>query len=272
VYAEMSAVNPIVLLEGALKTTPEKIAKDLAGSITLGVGQFCTNPGLVLMIESDGSEKFLQALARETTATAPATMLNSNICKAYQEGVRSRQDEKEVAVLATPTKEADREKYEAQPVVHTVSAAAFLENKDLSAEIFGPASLVVLCKSETELLTVLQSMEGQLTATVHATDTDEIILRQVVDIISQKAGRIIYGGYPTGVEVCHSMQHGGPFPSTTDSRSTSVGTAAIYRFVRPVAYQGFPDHLLPDVLKNENPLQVLRLVNGQWTKEQIMLN
>jgi len=272
VYAEMSAVNPVVLLEGALQTKGGQIAKDLAGSINLGVGQFCTNPGLVLMIGNDTAKKFLQALAQEITATAPATMLNRNICKAYEEGLKFWQAEKEVAVLAKSAKEADNEKYEAQPVVHMVNAANFLENKNLSGEIFGPASLVVLCKSEIELQAVLQSLEGQLTATVHGSDTDEKTLRLVVEIITQKAGRIIYGAYPTGVEVCHSMQHGGPFPSTTDGRTTSVGTAAIYRFVRPVAFQDFPDHLLPEPLQNSNPLNILRLADAKWTNEPVVKN
>ena len=267
VYAEMSAVNPVILMEGALQTKGEKIAKDLAGSITLGVGQFCTNPGLVLAIDNDTSKIFLQALANEITATAPATMLNRNICKAYDEGVKTRQSKAEV--LAKASKEASKEKYEAQAVVHKVDAANFLAGKELAEEIFGPASLVVLCKDETELQKVLQSLEGQLTATVHAVDTDEKSLLPVIDIITQKAGRVIYGGYPTGVEVCHSMQHGGPFPSTTDARSTSVGTAAIYRFVRPVAFQDFPDHLLPEALRNNNPLNILRLVDSEWTNKKI---
>ena len=267
VYAEMSAVNPVVLFEGALATRGEKIAKDLTGSITLGVGQFCTNPGLVLAIDNDTTKKFLQQLSNEIASTAPATMLNRNICKAYAEGVKTRETKAEV--LAKASKEANSEKYEAQPVVHNVSAANFLAGKELSEEIFGPASLVVLCKDETELLKTLQSLEGQLTATIHATEADEKSLAPVVDIITQKAGRVIYGGYPTGVEVCHSMQHGGPFPSTTDGRSTSVGTAAIYRFVRPVAFQDFPDQLLPEALRNENPLNILRLVDNEWTNKKI---
>jgi len=267
VYAEMSAVNPVVLMEGALQTKTEKIAKDLAGSITLGVGQFCTNPGLVLAIDNEASKKFLQALATEITNTTPATMLNRNICKAYDQGVKSRGSRAEV--LAKASKDANADKYEAQPIVHTVSAANFLGGKELSEEIFGPASLVVLCKDEKELLSILQSLEGQLTATVHATDADEKALVPVIDIITQKAGRVIFGGYPTGVEVCHSMQHGGPFPSTSDGRATSVGTAAIYRFVRPVAFQDFPDNLLPEALRNDNPLNILRLVDGEWTTKKI---
>ncbi len=269
VYAEMSAVNPLVLMEGAIKTKGEKIAKDLAGSITLGVGQFCTNPGLIVAIENDSTKKFLELFAAEFANTTPATMLNKNICKAYSEGVKTRQGVGNVQVVAKASKEANSEKYEAQPVVHSVSAANFLAGKELSEEIFGPASLLVLCKDDAELLSVLQSLEGQLTATVHAADTDEKALAPVVEVITQKAGRVIFGGYPTGVEVCHSMQHGGPFPSTTDARSTSVGTAAIYRFVRPVAFQDFPDHLLPEALRNDNPLNILRLVDNEWTNKKL---
>jgi alpha-ketoglutaric semialdehyde dehydrogenase len=269
VYAEMSAVNPVVLLEGALKTNAAKIAKDLTASINLGVGQFCTNPGLILMIESEAARQFLHFMTLQVKETMPATMLNRNIYKAYEESVVLRQQGAGVEVLSTSAKKANKEYYEAQPVVHTVSAEKFLSQKRLSEEIFGPVSLVVLCKDETELQAALQSLEGQLTATVHAAGSDEKLLQPVVDIITQKAGRIIYGGYPTGVEVCHSMQHGGPFPSTTDGRTTSVGTAAIYRFVRPVAYQDFPNGLLPKPLQNSNPLNILRLVNGEWTNRKL---
>ncbi|TDH23485.1 aldehyde dehydrogenase (NADP(+)) [Segetibacter sp. 3557_3] len=267
VYAEMSAVNPVILMEGALQTKGEKIAKDLAGSITMGVGQFCTNPGLVLAIESDTTKKFLELLAGEITSTLPASMLNRNIAKAYNEGVKKRQDKADV--LATAAREPNKDKYEAGAVVHTIDAEGFSAARELSEEIFGPASLVVMCKDETALISVLQSLEGQLTATIHATEADEQSLAPMISIITHKAGRVIYGGYPTGVEVCHSMQHGGPFPSTTDGRSTSVGTAAIYRFVRPVAYQDFPNHLLPEALRNDNPSNILRLVNNEWTNKPI---
>lgn len=136
-------------------------------------------------------------------------------------------------------------------------------------EIFGPATLIVICKDEEELQQALLSLEDQLTASVHASKKDEPSLKPIIKIITEKAGRVIYGGYPTGVEVCHSMQHGGPFPATTYNGATSVGTAAIYRFVRPVAFQDFPNHLLPEALQNENPLNILRLIDGDWTKEAI---
>lgn len=269
VYAEMSAVNPVVLLGDALKARKEKIAKDLTASVVLGAGQFCTNPGLILLVEGEDSGAFLEEFASQIAATVPATMLNKNICKAYSEGVQTLQGAPGIALLAKASLEAQSGQHQAQPVAHTVSAANFLSNKELAAEIFGPATLVILSKDHDEMLNVLQSLEGQLTATVHATEADEQALKPVVDIITQKAGRVIYGGYPTGVEVCHSMQHGGPFPATTDARSTSVGTAAIYRFLRPVAFQDFPDRLLPKALQNANPLGIIRLVDGQWTPERL---
>jgi NADP-dependent aldehyde dehydrogenase len=266
VYAEMSAVNPVILFEGAMRTKKEEIAKGLAASVTLGAGQFCTNPGLVIIEESETAKIFLEEFATQIKNALPATMLNKSIYNAYVTGVKSLQSANEITMLAKAC-EGNEECYQAQPVAHTVSGADFLSNKQFSNEIFGPATLVVICKTEREWQAVLQSMEGQLTATIHATDEDEEKLKAIINIVVQKAGRIIYDGYPTGVEVCHSMQHGGPFPSTTDGRSTSVGTAAIYRFVRPVAFQDFPDHLLPEALQKSNPLNITRLVDGNWTNE-----
>ena len=268
VYAEMSSVNPLIILEGAL-ANKEKIAKDLTGSVTLGVGQFCTNPGLIIMIDNESTQSFLKGFAEQLSAVPPATMLNKHICKAYTEGIQSLQANDEIKILTQSSVEAVSERHEARPVILNMKGSDFLKDKKFSEEVFGPASLVVLCSDEQEMYKVLATLEGQLTATIHATDEDEKTLQPIINIITQKAGRLIYGGYPTGVEVCHSMQHGGPFPSTSDARSTSVGTAAIYRFLRPVAYQDFPDNLLPDVLKNENPLNILRLVDGEWTSKKI---
>lgn len=266
VYAEMSAVNPVVLLEHALQDEGEKIAAQLAASVVLGAGQFCTNPGLVLLVDSEVAQQFLTNFARQMGATIPATMLNRNIHKAYTNGISALQGISSVSLLAVSAQEAEADRYEAQPTAHLVRADDFLADKNLADEVFGPATLVVLCTDEAELLQVLASLDGQLTATVHASQADEAAVRPIMQIMAQKAGRVIYGGYPTGVEVCHAMQHGGPFPATTDGRSTSVGTAAIYRFVRPVAYQDFPDHLLPALLQNSNPLNGLRLINGNWTQ------
>ncbi len=269
VFAEMSAINPVILMEHALIEQKENIAKGLAGSVVLGAGQFCTCPGLVVMIDSDAAVKFRTAFAEQIAATAPAPMLNKNIHKAYTKGINTFQSAPEISVLAKSSKVATAERQEAQPVVHTITAADFISKKQFAVEIFGPATLIVLCKDEAELQQALLSVEGQLTASVHASKKDEPSLKPIIKIITEKAGRVIYGGYPTGVEVCHSMQHGGPFPSTTSSGATSVGTAAIYRFVRPVAFQDFPNHLLPEPLQNENPLNILRLIDGNWTKDAI---
>lgn len=272
VYAEMSAINPVVLLENALIKNRDTIAKSLAGSVVLGAGQFCTNPGLVLMIESDAAQAFRTEFAKQISVTAPASMLNKNIYHAYIEARKDFESEAEIEMLAKSVTGAQSERCEAQPVVYTVQASAFKANQDFAKEIFGPATLIVICKHATELKEILQSLEGQLTATIHATDNDLEVLKPVIDLVTAKAGRIIYGGYPTGVEVCHAMQHGGPFPATTDGRATSVGTAAIYRFVRPVTYQDFPDHLLPEALQNNNPLNILRLINGSWINAPITSN
>ncbi len=269
VYAEMSAVNPVIITENALKTKKEKIAKDLAASVTMGSGQFCTNPGLVVMIDSAASQAFLAEFKTSMEATVPSTMLNKNICKTYSEGITALQNAPEITVLAQSSKEAMPDRQEARPTASTIKAKDFLANKEFENEVFGPATLIVLCADQAEVLNVLNSLEGQLTATIHADNDDTATLQALVSAITAKSGRVIFGGYPTGVEVCHSMQHGGPFPSTSDARSTSVGTAAIYRFVRPVAFQDLPDNLLPEALKNANPLNILRLVDGVWTKDKV---
>lgn len=269
VYAEMSSINPCILLENALKTETEEIAKGLLESITLGAGQFCTNPGLILLVESETSAGFLNHLAKHLSTSLPGTMLNKNICQAYIEGIEAAEKIKNVQVLARSSRQADPERNETRPVIFTASAEEFLSNRQLSEETFGPASLVILNKDIEQLQQVLYALEGQLTATVHSAVEDEDNLKAIINIITEKAGRIIYNGFPTGVEVCHSMQHGGPFPSTTDAKSTSVGTSAIYRFLRPVAFQNIPEHLLPEALKNKNPLNILRLINGTWSNDAI---
>jgi NADP-dependent aldehyde dehydrogenase len=269
VYAEMSAVNPVILMPGAVAANAAGIAQGLTGSVTLGVGQFCTNPGLVFMVDDANTKTFLDALSAGIKNAMPATMLSKNICVNYYNGIERLKHTSSVTELAESDAAANAEKTEAAPHVFTVSQQDFISNKQLSQEVFGPASLVVLCKDVASIAAVLETMEGQLTATVHAAAADENNLHAVVELMKEKAGRIIFGGFPTGVEVCDSMVHGGPFPSTTDGRSTSVGSAAIERFVRPVAYQNFPQHLLPDALKDHNPLHILRLINGAWSKHAV---
>jgi len=268
VFAEMSAVNPVILLPDAVKTGSGKLANDLVASVTLGSGQFCTNPGLVVMIDDEHTQAFLAEFANSLAAAKPATMLNPNICKAFKSVTAEFEGAEQITTIARSSTQAEGSRNQAQPVAYSVKAADFLSNESFSEEMFGPATLVVLCKDQAEIQSLLNSMEGQLTATIHATDLEVDLLPPIIHIITQKAGRLIYGGFPTGVEVCHAMQHGGPFPSTTDGRVTSVGTAAIYRFIRPVAFQDFPDAVLPDALKRANPLKLLRLLDGNWSTDQ----
>lgn len=269
VYAEMSAVNPVILMPDAVAANANGIAQGLVASVTMGVGQFCTNPGLVFMVNDDNAAGFLNTLSEGFKNAMPGTMLSANICANYYSGVDKLKNTAAVTALAHGNTMADAAKTEALPYVFTVTQKDFIANKQLSHEVFGPATLIVLCNNVNEIGEILNDMEGQLTATVHATGADEKQIQPVIDLMKEKAGRVIFGGFPTGVEVCDAMVHGGPFPSTTDGRSTSVGTAAILRFVRPVAYQNFPSHLLPDALKNNNPLHILRKVNGTFTKDAI---
>jgi 2,5-dioxopentanoate dehydrogenase len=267
VYAEMSAVNPVILMPGAVAANAAGIANAFAASVTMGVGQFCTNPGLVFMVDDENAKIFLNTLSAAIKTIAPATMLSKNICANYNAGIDKL---KTMAILwAQSDAVAEANKTEAVPYIFTVAQKDFIANKNLSNEVFGPASLIVLCKNAEEICEALQNAEGQLTATVHANAEDEKHLQPIINLMKEKAGRIVFGGFPTGVEVCDSMVHGGPFPSTTDSRSTSVGSAAILRFVRPVAYQNFPQHLLPDALKNNNPLKILRMVDGEYKRDAI---
>ncbi|MBO0321525.1 aldehyde dehydrogenase (NADP(+)) [Muricauda sp. CAU 1633] len=269
VFAEMSSINPVVLLENAIKAKTEQLAESLVQSVTLGVGQFCTNPGLVLLIKGETSQKFLQTFSKSLEKAAPGVMLNKNIASSYRNGVESLQKNGQATLLAESAVKGKELNTMGSPAAFTVSGTHFLQDNAFSDEVFGPASVFVLCNDHAQQLKVLESFEGQLTATVHAEKGDEQALPSIIELITQKAGRVIYGGFPTGVEVCHSMQHGGPFPATTFANSTSVGTDAIRRFVRPVAYQDFPNDFLPNELKNDNPLQLLRLVDGNWTKDKI---
>ncbi|AQG80045.1 aldehyde dehydrogenase (NADP(+)) [Spirosoma montaniterrae] len=267
VYAEMSAVNPVVILPGAIADNAPKVAAGLAASITLGVGQFCTNPGLVFLLESDQTEAFLETVAEKIRASAPATMLNAGICSAYQKGVQHIRVMPGVHLLAEADTDADPTRTEGRPAVLTTTTPLYLSNDELSQEIFGPSSLIVVCQDESELAECIASLEGQLTATLYATP-DELrpSAYNWIDLLQNKAGRVLFGGFPTGVEVAEAMTHGGPFPATTDSRTTSVGTAAILRWVRPITYQSFPDELLPLALQNANPLGIWRNVDGVMTK------
>jgi 2,5-dioxopentanoate dehydrogenase len=267
VFAEMSSINPVFLFPEKLKIDAEVVAKQLAGSITLGAGQFCTNPGLLIAIDDEHTQKFQNALAQEIKSIAPAAMLHDGIAKNYREKKDLLLQQSNVQLIAQSDTATSAEKD--IPTIATTSGAAFLQNKNLHSEVFGSFSLIVLCKDENELLQVAIALEGQLTATLMATNDEIEANETLIDEIKNHCGRIIANNVPTGVEVCPSMQHGGPWPASTDSRFTSVGADAISRFVRPLSFQNYPNHLLPDVLKNDNPLNIWRTVNGVFTKDSI---
>lgn len=267
VFAEMGSVNPVFLLPEKLAAAATDIANMYAGSITLGVGQFCTNPGLIIGIESEALKTFTHDLGKAIQKVQPAPMLHAGIVSAYKEkkGNALLQDDVHlVAESETAVKEN-----EGLPTVATASAQAFLSNPVLHQEVFGPYSLIIRCANKEEMLAVAQHLEGQLTATLMATENDMLQNDELVEAVKNICGRFILNSVPTGVEVCLSMQHGGPFPATTDSRFTSVGADGIKRFARPIAFQNWSNSLLPDELKNENPLGIIRTVNNELTKASL---
>ena len=267
VYAEMSSINPVIILPQKLQEDIDKTATQLAGSITLGVGQFCTNPGLLFIINSSAADAFTNKLAEQLQATSAGTMLNQAISKSYYAG---REDiVKEKGVSAIFLGEDASNSHKGSPALMEVSATDFIANSALQNEIFGPASLIVKCNDQAQMHEALQSLHGQLTGTVFGSSEDIITYADCIDALTEKVGRLIYNSVPTGVEVCHAMIHGGPFPSTTDGRMTSVGADAIKRFVRPVCYQDCPGEFLPDALKDSNPLGIMRKLDGAYTTSGI---
>lgn len=265
VYAEMGSSNPVFILPRALKERKEAIARDLSASVNLGVGQFCTNPGLVFLQDSGEAQEFRELLSQNISGSGAGVMLTAGIKDNYRKGIEKLRDTKGVEVLAQG-KEESSSCQGTSYLLHT-TAESFLAEESLQEEVFGPSTLAISARNKEELLKAAENLYGHLTITIHGTEEDLLEHKDLIGILEQKAGRLTINGYPTGVEVCHSMVHGGPFPATTDSRSTSVGTAAIERFVRPVCYQSFPEALLPDELKNGNPLNIWRLVNGNRQKE-----
>lgn len=265
VFSEMGSINPVVLMPEKMSKEAENVAITYAGSITVGVGQFCTNPGLILGIEGDDLQKFLKVLSTEIEKIAPGTMLNLGIYKNY-DAKRAIALEQEGVTTESVSKVEKTTETQGTPTVASVSGDIFLANPTLHQEVFGPYSLVVKCKDITQLTEILGHLEGQLTATLMATENDLINHEEIVDALRNMSGRLNFNNVPTGVEVCYGLQHGGPFPSTTDGRFTSVGPDAIKRFVRPASYQSFPENLLPDELKTANPLNIWRMVDNEWVR------
>ncbi|HET9824496.1 MAG TPA: aldehyde dehydrogenase (NADP(+)) [Chitinophagaceae bacterium] len=265
VFAEMSSINPVFLLPEKLKKSAFEVAQQYAGSITLGVGQFCTNPGLIIGIDNEDLQTFIQVLGEEIKKVAPGEMLHTGIFKNYVERRGNALAQEDVQTVAAS--EVEPIFNQATPTLASATAKAFINNPILHQEVFGPYSIVIRCKDMEEMLDVAKHVEGQLTATLMATEKDIRDHEELVDMVKNICGRLIFNGVPTGVEVCLSMQHGGPYPSTTDSRFTSVGADGIKRFARPLCYQNWPDKLLPDELKNKNPLKIWRTVNDELRRD-----
>jgi NADP-dependent aldehyde dehydrogenase len=266
-YAEMGSTNPVFILPGALRERGNAIAEGLKASITLGTGQFCTCPGLGIGIGDDFAQ-FSETLKVLFKNAFPSSMLYPGILKSYEAGVDRLSSIKGVVTVEsafTP----DPAKTESRPALFLTSAETFEHHHELGEELFGPSSVLVHCRTRDEMMSIAQKLDGHLTATIHGTRDDLREYTELVSLLESRVGRLIFNGFPTGVEVCPSMQHGGPFPATTDSRSTSVGTAAILRFARPVAYQNFPESALPSPLQDANPDRIWRLVDGQWTKDAL---
>ncbi len=267
VFAEMGSVNPVFILPDAMKERGESIARGMLLSFTLGVGQFCTNPGLTICNSSEDTDRFIKTMVEMAAGCAPGTMLSDRIRSNFLDGV-SRLKSLDGVELYAPANEV-QEGNNVQARLFRTSGEFFLDNPDLAEEVFGPSTMIVCSSDRQEMISIAKKMGGHLTATIHGSEQDLEAYRDLIHVLELKVGRLIVNGYPTGVEVCHSMVHGGPYPATTASQSTSVGSAAIRRFSRPICYQDFPQTFLPDALKNENPLGIWRMINGIMTRDPV---
>jgi NADP-dependent aldehyde dehydrogenase len=267
VFSEMGSINPVFLMPEKLNAEAATIAQQYAGSITLGVGQFCTNPGIIIGIESDTLKIFIHDLGKAIQKINPAPMLHPGIVSAYKKNKGNALLQEDVHLVAESDK--DVKENEGLPTIATATGQAFLNNPVLHQEVFGPYSIIIRCKDMNEMIAVAKNLEGQLTSTLMATENDIKENDELVEAVKNICGRFILNNVPTGVEVCLSMHHGGPFPATTDSRFSSVGADGIKRFARPVAFQNWSNDLLPDELKNENPLGIWRTVNNELTKKSL---
>jgi len=268
-FMEMSSVNPLFVLPEALASRGAAIAAGLFGSFTMGVGQFCTKPGLVFLPKNAEADVLVAELVALVNKGSASPMLTEGICKSYRSGVSGRHGHELVEVLAKGGAGQAETTVHVYPALFQVNGSDLLHDEELAKEIFGPATLVVRYSDREELIALTKALEGQLTATLQGSDADIAANADLIAILERKAGRLLVNGFPTGVEVCHAMVHGGPYPATSDSRHTSVGSQAIFRFARPVCYQDFPQAALPEELKDGNPLGILRLINGEYTRSAV---
>lgn len=265
VYAEMGSINPVFLLPSAAAAAGNALADGLAQSMTLGTGQFCTNPGVVVGMHGDALDRMTGVLADRIAAADAGVMLYSQLAEGYAGAIALAQEKGATLLGRSSTNDMHR----VTPALLRVNAQQFIEHRELREEMFGPASIVVGANDGAEMERVAEALEGQLTATIHGTAAELREHQGLVDILQRKVGRLLFNGYPTGVEVGHAMQHGGPYPASTDSRSTSVGSAAISRFARPLCFQNFPDDSLPNSLRNDNPLGIWRLLDGTLSRDAV---
>ena len=268
VYAEMGSTNPVVILPGVLAADGPGLVTNLVGSLTLGSGQFCTNPGLVFVVAGDETEAFIAEVAKRMGAEKPGVLLNAQIETGLAQTVATTLGEAEIELL-TGGHVVPGDGFCFSNTVLRTTATAFAANPRLQIEHFGPVTLFVVAPSVADLLMALAALHGNLTGTIHAADSEHALAAQVMTCLDEKVGRLLWNGFPTGVEVCYAMQHGGPYPATTAPATTSVGMTAIKRFLRPVAYQNVPDHLLPPALQDANPLHIWRIVDDEWTQDPL---
>jgi NADP-dependent aldehyde dehydrogenase len=267
-FAEMSSTNPVFVLPNAMRERGESIAAGLHASFTLGAGQFCTKPGMVFLPDGSGAVRFQEKLRQLVAGSAPFHLLTASIHASYGSSISSRKTNEAVALVAEAPPPAPGKAFSVSSALFETDAESFF-GSGLDAEIFGPTTLLVTHSNRDEMLQIARNLEGHLTATIHATDQDLRAFADLIAVLEHKVGRLIFNGFPTGVEVCHAMVHGGPYPATSDSRFTSVGSQAIFRFSRPVCYQAFPESALPAELQDANPLGIWRMVDGHMTRDAI---
>ena len=268
-YGEMGSTNPVFILPGAMTARGREIASQLHNSVTLGSGQFCTKPGMVFVPKAEAPGDFLTELRDKVTQSAKFTLLTAGIKSSYQREVESRKLRGDLRLFAEGEQAGSDGGFTTGAALFETDIDTFLASPDLSDEVFGPSTLLVRFSSRQQILNAARNLHGHLTATIHGTAEDLQEFAELIHILKEKAGRLVFNGYPTGVEVCHAMIHGGPYPASTDSRTTSVGSQSILRFARPVCYQDFPDSALPPELQNSNPLGIWRMVDGELTREAL---
>jgi 2,5-dioxopentanoate dehydrogenase len=269
VFAEMGSTNPVFILPGALRENGGNISTGMYKSLTLGAGQFCTKPGIVFLPENDDAVAFVDKLKGSVVESGQCNMLTSGIRSAYQSATTRRKAETGVKLPAERAASTRDQELGVGAALFEADAESFLRNPELAAEVFGPATLIVRHSTRAQVLELARSLGGHLTATIHGTEADLREFSDLIAILKNRVGRLVFNGFPTGVEVSHAMVHGGPYPSTSDGRSTSVGSQAILRFCRPVCHQGFPESTLPEELCNSNPLGIWRMVDGEMIREPL---